>query len=123
VKIFYIVLLLLGLSEFISAADNNSGKHFILSSAFGYISETVIHENADLSNHEKILYGTALGSLPGFAKEITDSKFDSEDMAFNVLGSFAGSFLSNYLNNDVFVSIDHNSENKSTKIVAHYKFK
>ena len=104
------------------AADGNSVKHFVFSGAFGYVAETILHNNVDLSNTEKVIYGTTLGVLPGLAKELSDTKFDNEDMAFNILGSFAGSYLSNYLNNNVFVSFEHNSKTKSDKVLVSYKF-
>lgn len=104
------------------AADNNSIKHFGFSGIFGYMGESIIHDTASLSDTEKILYGTAIGTLPGLAKELTDTKFDNEDMAFNILGSFVGSYLSNYLNNDIQLAYEHNSKKQSDKVLVSYKF-
>lgn len=105
------------------AEDSNSAKHFGLSAIFGYGSETFIHDRySDLSDIEKIGYSTIIGTLPGLAKEINDTKFDNEDLAFDIAGAFAGSLLSNYLNNNVFVTLNHNHLKNSTKIVANYKF-
>lgn len=107
----------------LSAEDSNSAKHFGLSAVFGYASETYLHHNQkELSNMEKISYATIIGTLPGLAKELNDTKFDNEDLAFDIAGAFAGSLLSNYLNNNVFLSVKHDSERKSTKIAANYKF-
>lgn len=111
------------LSSSLFAADNNSYKHFGFSAIFGYASETYIHDKyKTLNDYEKVGYSTAIATIPGLAKELTDTKFSHEDLAFDIAGAFAGSLLSNYLNNNVFVTIEHNSLKKSNRIVANYKF-
>lgn len=121
-KIFLATSFTLLLSTSLFAEDSNSAKHFGFSAVFGYAAETVLHKNSNFSDFQKISYGTIIGSLPGLAKELNDTKFDNEDMAFDIAGAFAGSLLSNYLNNNVFVTVEHNSKNNSTKIAANYKF-
>lgn len=121
-----IVNSLLSLSVFTStlfAEDSNSAKHFGLSAVFGYASETFIHDRyKTLNDYEKVGYSTLIGTLPGLAKELNDTKFDNEDLAFDIAGAFAGSLLSNYLNNNVFVTVNHDSKKKSTVVAANYKF-
>lgn len=114
-------LVLVGFTS-LFAADSNSIKHFGFSGIFGYAGETIIHDYQSLSQTEKVLYGTAIGSIPGLTKELTDKKFDNEDMAFNVLGALTGSLLSNYLNNNVFITMEHNSTKKSNKLLVSMKF-
>ena len=122
----FLVASVLGLSIFSSslfAEDSNSGKHFAYSAIFGYASETFIHDRyKTLNDYEKVGYSTIIGTLPGLAKELSDTKFDNEDLAFDIAGAFAGSLLSNYLNNNVFVTVNHDSKKKSTVVAANYKF-
>ena len=119
IKSFVLLLLLakLGFAE-----DSNSAKHFGFSAIFGYASESYIHNKYDLNDYEKVGYSTIIGSLPGLAKELTDTKYDGEDMAFNVAGAFAGSLLSNYLNNTVFISFDETNGEKKVKIASRFVF-
>jgi len=109
-------------SSTVFAIENDKVKHFGFSSLFGYGGETLIHDNYQFSDTQKVLYGTAIGSVPGLLKELTDSKFDNEDMAYNIAGAFAGSLLSNYLNNNVFVAFEHNSQKKSNKVLVSFKY-
>lgn len=109
-------------SSTLFAAENDKIKHFGFSSIFGYGGETLIHDIQTLSDTEKVIYGTVIGSVPGLIKELTDDKYDSEDMAYNVAGAFAGSLLSNYLNNNVFVAFEHNSKRKSNKVLVSFKY-
>lgn len=105
------------------AEDSNSAKHFGFSAVFGYATETFIHDRYNtLNDYEKVGYSTIIGTLPGLAKELNDTKFDNEDLAFDIAGAFAGSLLSNYLNNNVFVTVQHDNKRKSTLIAANYKF-
>lgn len=119
-KATLISTILLGTS--LLAEDSNSAKHFGYSAVFGYVSETVIHDKFNISDVEKVGYSTIIGSIPGLIKELNDSKFDNEDMAFDVAGAFAGSLLSNYLNNNIFVSIDEHNGEKRVKVAANYSF-
>lgn len=121
-KIFSSLLISSVLGTTIFAADSNSVKHFGFSAIFGYGAETIIHDYESLSETEKVIYGTALGSVPGLAKELTDSEFDNEDMAFNIAGALAGSLLSNYLNNNVFVTVQHDSKRDSNKVLVSFKY-
>lgn len=121
-RLIFTLVLLASLFQISFAGDSNSVKHFGLSAVFAYASESYIHDKYSLSDREKVAYSTAIGALPGLAKELNDDKFDNEDMGFNILGSFAGSLLSNYLNNNIFVTLEHNSSKESNKIVAYYKF-
>jgi len=107
----------------LNAADSNSIKHFGFSAMFGLASETILHKNyTQFDDIEKISYATAIGSLPGLAKELTDNKFSNEDMVFNVLGALSGAVFSNYLNNNTSIFIAHNQKEESTEIKLAYKF-
>ena len=107
----------------LNAADSNSIKHFGFSAIFGVASETVLHKNyQQFDDIEKISYATAIASLPGLAKELTDDKFSNEDMVFNILGALSGAVFSNYLNNNTSIFIAYNKEEKSSQIKLAYKF-
>ncbi len=118
-------ILILGLSSFISlnAADTNSGKHFVLSAAFGFTAETIIHkEYYQYDDFDKIALGTLLGTIPGLAKELTDDKFSTSDLAFDIAGSLSGAILSNYVNNNTSIFISHNHEKEQTKLNLAFNF-
>lgn len=107
----------------LNAADSNSIKHFGFSAIFGLASETILHKNyQQFDDIEKITYATAIASLPGLAKELSDTKFSNEDMVFNVLGALSGAVFSNYLNNNTNIFIAHNNEENSSQIKLAYKF-
>ena len=107
----------------LNAADSNSIKHFGFSAIFGLASETVLHKSyPQFDDIEKISYATAIASLPGLAKELSDTKFSNEDMVFNVLGALSGAVFSNYLNNNTSIFVAHNNEEKSSQIKLAYKF-
>lgn len=118
-------ILLLGLIGLInlSAEDSNSAKHYGISAAFGFVSETVIHKNfTTLNDFEKISYATITGTLPGLAKEFHDDKFSKEDLAFDALGALTGAIFANYLNNNTSIFIAHSEENKSTQVMLAHNF-
>ncbi len=118
-------LLLVALTAFINlhAEDSNSAKHYGISAAFGFASETVIHKYySELNDFEKISYATVVGTLPGLAKEFNDDKFSNEDLAFDALGALTGAVLANYLNNNTSIFVSHSEENKSTKVMLAHNF-
>ncbi len=118
-------LLLVALTAFINlhAEDSNSAKHYGISAAFGFASETVIHKYySELNDFEKISYATVVGTLPGLAKEFNDDKFSNEDLAFDALGALTGEVLANYLNNNTSIFVSHSEENKSTKVMLAHNF-
>ena len=121
IKILGAITILSTLS--LNAADSNSIKHFGFSAIFGVASETLLHKNyQQFDDIEKISYATAIASLPGLAKELTDDDFSNEDMVFNILGALSGAVFSNYLNNNTSIFIAHSKENKSSQIKLAYKF-
>lgn len=118
-------LLLVALTAFINlhAEDSNSAKHYGISAAFGFASETIIHKYySELNDFEKISYATVVGTLPGLAKEFNDDKFSNEDLAFDALGALTGAVLANYLNNNTSIFVSHSEENKSTKVMLAHNF-
>ncbi len=121
IKTLGVVAILSAIS--LNAADSNSIKHFGFSAIFGVASETILHKNyQQFDDIEKISYATAIASLPGLAKELSDDKFSNEDMVFNVLGALSGAVFSNYLNNNTSIFIAHKRQDNSSQIKLAYKF-
>jgi len=121
IKTIIVIVLLSAIN--LNAADSNSIKHFGFSAVFGVMSETILHKNyPQFDDIEKISYATALASLPGLAKELSDTKFSNEDMIFNIFGALSGAVFSNYLNNNTSIFVAHNAEEKSSQIKLAYKF-
>jgi VanZ family protein len=70
--------------------------HFGLSAPFGAFAATLAPKDAGTG--QRMLYGAALGALPGLAKELSDARrsgadASARDMAFNVLGAAVGALL------------------------------
>lgn len=94
-----------------SYAVDDKTLHFGLSALFGAGAETILHYNSDLHDVGRVAAGTALGTLPGLAKEIADSQesdneFSQGDMVANVAGAFTGAFLGNLVNNAIQVRVE-----------------
>ena len=109
----------------VSFADDNQGLHFGISVIFGAAGESYVHYKTQSGTAERIMYGTVLGSLPGFAKELIDSSkkdnhFSGSDMAANVAGAFVGSVIANLINHKIQASFD--SEQKKISLALLYKF-
>ena len=84
------------------AADDKV-LHFVISGACGAGCETVLHYETKMETVSRVLLATAVGSLPGLAKEIKDSgepgnEFGVGDMTADVLGALTGAFLSSRIN-------------------------
>ena len=85
-------------------AGDNDVLHFGLSAGLGYAAENVIHNKVN-TDSERIAYGTALGSVPGLVKELTDDDFSGSDMAANVAGAFIGSYFATRVNRNLVANI------------------
>ncbi|MEE9326678.1 MAG: hypothetical protein V3U71_05230 [Cocleimonas sp.] len=85
-------------------AEDNLGLHFGISTGLGFVAENMLHNKVD-SDSKRIAYATILGSVPGLFKELSDNEFSGEDMAADVLGSFAGAFLANHFNKKTIATI------------------
>ena len=88
-------------------------KHFGISILFGAAGESCLHYATDLEGNKRVLFGTALGTLPGLFKELIDSteegnRFSGGDLAADILGSFCGALLSNAINNKIKVNVNLN---------------
>jgi hypothetical protein len=113
-----IVFFLFPVSSF--SDDNNTGLHFGLSSIFGAAAETFLHYKTDFETPGRIIGGTIIGSVPGFAKELSDNRFSGTDMAADVAGALIGSVIANYVNNKIQVDIEKDS--RKIKVSLLYRF-
>ena len=100
-------------------------EHFGASLFLGAASESYFHYQTKLGGIERILYGTIVGSVPGFIKEVYDSgedrnHFSGRQMAADVAGAFVGAVIANFINNKVQIKIEKNK--KKTTISLSYKF-
>lgn len=108
-------------------AGNDKLKHFGVSSIFGAASETCLHYKTNLKTSERIILSTALGSLPGFVKELIDStekenQFSGGDFVVDIAGAFLGAIVGNFFNNIIQVKIDKTDNNKTVAISLSYRF-
>jgi VanZ family protein len=109
------------------SAANDKLLHFGISSVFGAASESYLHYKTKLKTPERIILGTALGSVPGLAKEIIDSTkkgdyFSGGDLAADIAGSFVGAVIGNFVNNIIQVKVEKKRDEKKTAISLTYKF-
>ena len=74
-------------------------RHFSLSIVLGAASETGLRklEIASGSRWLRVALATGVGLVPGIVKEMTDDRFDKEDLLADVLGSFTGALLSDLI--------------------------
>lgn len=99
---------------FCFGADNSDkALHAGISSLFGVAGETYLHYHTDLEAPSRVLLGTVVGSLPGLAKELADSRFSGSDMAADVAGAFLGALAANFVNTRLKVSATRR-ENRTT---------
>lgn len=89
------------------AADDKA-LHFGISAVCGAGAETVLHYNSEMGPVSRVLMATAIGSLPGLAKELKDrgepgNEFGVGDMTADVLGSFTGALTSCFINDAIQV--------------------
>lgn len=117
-----IILLLIPVSSF---ASENFALHLGLSTIFGAAGESYLHYKTNLGTTERIVYGTIIGTVPGFAKEVIDSTqgdnyFSGEQMAADVLGAIVGSVIANAVNNKIQINIE--SRRKKVAVSLMYRF-
>lgn len=117
-----IILLLIPVSSF---ASESFALHLGLSTIFGAAGESYLHYKTNLGTTERIVYGTIIGSVPGFAKEIIDSTqgdnyFSGEQMAADILGAIVGSVIANAVNNKIQINIENRRKKVAVSLV--YRF-
>lgn len=120
VKILLLVLFVLIPVSSFAQDDKNFGLHFGFSAVFGGGAESVIHHNTDMDVAKRVVYGTAIGTIPGLAKELTDSKISGTDLVADVSGAFVGSIVANYVNERVLMSI--NKQEDKTSVFLSFKY-
>jgi len=119
-------MVLVGFSCANSFAVDDKTAHFGLSALFGASAETVLHYRTGVETVERVALATLLGSVPGLAKEISDSQqdgneFSGRDLAADVAGAFSGAFLSNLFNNAIQVRIE-SGDGKRLSVVLGKQF-
>ncbi len=110
-----ITFICIGVSPKHLSAKNDKIKHFGISVLFGAGGESFLHYATDLKGGGRVIFGTVLGTLPGFFKEMVDStkkgnRFSGGDLIADILGSFCGAFLSNTINNKIKVKVNLNNK-------------
>ena len=87
----------------VSSLDKDKKQHFAISVALGAASEYGLRQLniASDSRWERIFLAAGIGLIPGIAKEMTDSKFDKQDLLADAIGSFTGAVLSDLIQGPV----------------------
>lgn len=94
-----ILLAFAGSASALDLSQSDKKAHMVVSALFGSISDIIVFNTAEtFGPAERIALATAMGTFPGLLKEIADNaeegnKFDGEDMVANVIGAFAGAFV------------------------------
>ena len=104
--------------------NEKTAYHFGISMAAGYLTETILHQAPALSDAEKIIYATLPIIGVGIVKELDDDGGERMDMVANIVGAFAGAYLSNYVNNNYFFKVEHTESEleQKTKLSMGYRF-
>jgi uncharacterized protein YfiM (DUF2279 family) len=100
-----------------AAAGDDKQQHFAISGLFGAASETYLHYQTEMDTAERILLATGLGTLPGLAKEISDStqddnEFSTDDLTADIAGAFAGAVLSSLFNHAIEIRAERGDEKR-----------
>ena len=122
-----VVLICSAVSPTHLSAKGDKIKHFGISILFGAAGESYLHYWTDLEGGKRVIFGTALGTLPGFIKELVDStkegnRFSGGDLAADILGSFCGVLLSNAVNNKIQINVNLNKKNRRWSLSISYVF-
>ncbi len=129
VIIFAIVVLICSaVSPTHLSAKGDKIKHFGISILFGATGESCLHYATKMDGAKRIIFGTALGTLPGLFKELVDStkegnQFSGSDLAADILGSCCGALLSNMVNNKVQVNVNLNKKRQIWIFSVSFAFK
>jgi len=102
--------------------DKRTLYHLGISFTIGYMSETILHQSDSLNDAGKILLASIPAIGVGVAKEFKDEQGEKGDIIANILGSLAGAYISNTLNNNYFFEVEHKLSTKMTKLNVGYKF-
>jgi len=118
-----LLTLMVAQSAYAYEYDEKDVYHILVSGTLGYAGESLLHSSQSLNDFEKVVYGAIPGIALGAIKEYGDDKYsDDGDMVLNVIGALSGSYLSNYLNNEYFFSVESKKSTKSTKVLVGYNF-
>lgn len=79
-----------------NSVEKDKKQHFGISIALGIASESFLRSGPyQVENRwQRVAYATGLATIPGIAKELADSKFDTGDLLADIIGSFIGAMLS-----------------------------
>ncbi len=86
-------------------------KHLGVSFLLGNATALYMHYNYPKNSYTKnLLIGTALATLPGLLKEVSDSRknnnyFSSADLSYDILGSFLGNIVGAYISKNIFINV------------------
>ena len=103
-------------------ADEKTTYHVAVSATAAYLTETILHQFSGLSDAEKIIYATVPVIGVGIIKELDDKEAERADVIANVVGAFAGAYLSNHLNKNYFFKLEHEASFKKTQLTMGYRF-
>ena len=125
-KITKYMLLVIILTNHLYGVGDDKYKHLKVSTALGYTGETLLHKYSKLSNKKKVLYAVGAALAIGVGKELYDQAdyggFSTKDLVPDLFGAVSGAIISNYLNKNYFLQIEHKSDQKISKIVMAYRF-
>lgn len=122
IPLFFMFFLL---SQASLAETNDKALHFGISAVLGYGVESYLHHQTDLDENKRLIYGTLIATLPGLAKEISDSneegnEFSEQDLLADVAGALVGTLLANNINKRMAVSVSHKKD--QTMVSLGYQF-
>ena len=107
-----------------SGIGNDKKGHFILSMPLGAASEYLLRQLNIASDDRwrRIGIATAMGLMPGLAKELTDSSFDGGDLAADLAGSFMGALAADLYQGPVQPMLAFDWRDQSIMLAVRHRF-
>jgi uncharacterized protein YfiM (DUF2279 family) len=98
-KLVFTILFLLQASLYASAPSSDKILHFTISGVIGGGMEYYLYKQGRHSMKERIVIASVVGTIPGLAKEIMDSRekgnrFSKSDLAYDAAGAIVGAAVS-----------------------------
>ena len=107
-----------------SSLDQDKRQHFGISMILGAASEFGLRR-LDIASHcrwGRVALATGIGLVPGLVKEVTDERFDAEDLLANAFGSLTGAILSDLIQGPTGSQYGITAGKDQLALVASYSF-
>ncbi len=100
------------------AADDKV-LHFGGAAVLDYMGESYLHWQTDMEERDRVLYGAALGVIPGVIKEVADSnEVNNEFSKSELFANIAGAWFANDVNKKVTIPASYRGDGGSVAVIT-----